>query len=36
MESRELYNKLKNDFIKEGITDLDWAAPITQRKNLLP
>jgi hypothetical protein len=26
MESKELYNKLKSDFIKEGITDLNCAA----------
>jgi len=26
MESKELYQKLKSDFIKEGITDLNWAA----------
>lgn len=26
MEARELYSRLKSDFIKEGITDLNWAA----------
>ena len=26
MESRDIYNRLKSDFIKEGITDLNWAA----------
>lgn len=26
MKSIVLYNKLRSDFIKEGITDLDWAA----------
>lgn len=26
MKSKELYNKLRSDFIKEGITDLNWAA----------
>ena len=26
MEARELYGRLKSDFIKEGITDYDWAS----------
>jgi putative NIF3 family GTP cyclohydrolase 1 type 2 len=26
MEARKLYNKLNNNFIKDGITDLNWAA----------
>ena len=26
MEALKLYNKLNNDFIKDGITDLNWAA----------
>ncbi len=26
MKSDELYNRLKRDFIREGITDYDWAA----------
>ena len=26
MEAYELYSRLNNDFIKEGITDLNWAA----------
>lgn len=26
MESKELYNKLNSDFIKEGITDLNWTS----------
>ena len=25
MRARELYSKLKDDFIKEGIKDIDWA-----------
>jgi hypothetical protein len=26
MIANELYSKLNNDFIKDGITDLNWAA----------
>lgn len=29
MKSKELYNKLKSDFIKKGITDLNWSARMT-------
>ena len=25
MRTKDLYEKLKNDFIKEGIRDVDWA-----------
>ena len=35
MEARELYGRLKSDFIKEGITDYDWASRMPELNKYL-